>query len=110
MSWLERAVALAYTSSCNYQHCAMVVRNGKVLSAKTNRYRNATIARTVEEVKTLSYHAEYRAIRAAGIENCRGATIVVARVNATGPALSKPCKHCAELIRTVGIKRIIYTN
>ena len=46
-----------------------------------------------------------------GLSSLSGATIHVSRVNLNGnPALAKPCNKCLDLIKSVGIKKIIFTT
>ena len=88
----------------------MIIKNGNIVSWANNRWRNVNLATNMPDIESLSYHAEYRAIMSVGIDNCRGATIVIARVTGRGAALSRPCKNCQSLIRRAGIKRVIYTT
>ena len=36
--------------------------------------------------------------------------LIVVRWNGSKFCLSKPCKHCIELLKAMGIKRVFYTN
>ena len=100
MSPLERAMTLAAESSCRFQHGALVVgKGGRILGSGVNRSRNSPTTPGVPR-DALSYHAEERALRAAGMP--RGATVVVARVNRLGePRPSAPCTRCAALIESL---------
>lgn len=54
-------------------------------------------------------HAEIDAIKKA--KDVSGATIYVARVNRKGAARdSRPCSRCYEVIKSNGIKKIVYTT
>lgn len=82
-----------------WQHAlgAVIVRGGKILSIGVNNYDRGM-------------HAEVAAIL-----NCRsklkGADIYVARHRRNQICgLAKPCSKCENLIRKVGISRVIFTT
>lgn len=86
------------------------MRGGNVQARGYNTYKEHA-TRGGGPLQTL--HAEAAAIRAAetaGTE-LRGATIVVVRIpGAGGSQMSKPCRDCARLIESKGIKKVIYTD
>lgn len=56
-------------------------------------------------------HAELDAIIGIPYKYLINSSIYVYRETKTGkPACSKPCQHCMELIKRVGIKKIFYTD
>jgi deoxycytidylate deaminase len=110
-AFLSVARYFATKSKSRNTHGAVVVKGGRVLGTGFNKDRNHPMIVSPEHVKTdCSFHAEQLAIRDAG-ENLKGAKIYVARVNRHGiDRDSQPCPRCLRLIRSVGIKKIIYTS
>jgi hypothetical protein len=54
-------------------------------------------------------HAELQSLVSLGLTNCSHLTFVNVRVdNNDKPAISKACKNCERLLRTIGIKAIWY--
>lgn len=89
----------------------MIVKSGRVVSKGYNRvgYHNVNqLGKTNQSI-----HAEEDAIRKLYRypHLLQGATLYVFRASKTGRLLmSKPCEHCLNLIKLVGIKRILYFN
>jgi deoxycytidylate deaminase len=110
-SFLSVARYFAAKSKSRNTHGAVVVKSGRVLGTGFNKDRNSPKMTEPARIKTdCSFHAEEIAIRDAG-ENIKGAKIYVARVNRHGSDRdSRPCPKCLLLIRSVGIKKIIYTS
>jgi deoxycytidylate deaminase len=110
-SFLSVARYFASKSKSRNTHGAVVVKSGRVMGTGFNKDRNHPKFVSPEHIKTdCSFHAEQLAIRDAG-ENLKGAKIYVARVNKHGDDRhSYPCPRCLTLIRSVGIKKIIYTS
>lgn len=111
-SFLNLAMRAAESSDCNQRHGAIVVRSGSVLAIGTNKWRNhistAGILHDEGRSQDISIHAEIDAL--SRVNNPRGATIYVARVNRTGkPRLSKPCPACAKALKEAGISKVVYT-
>jgi deoxycytidylate deaminase len=56
----------------------------------------------------LSEHAEMAALRRC--KRTQGAVIYIARINKTGEErMSRPCHKCMKLLRSAGIKKMVYT-
>jgi deoxycytidylate deaminase len=110
-AFLSVARYFATKSKSRNTHGAVVVKSGRVLGTGFNKDRNHPRIVSPEHIKTdCSFHAEELAIRDAG-ENLKGAKIYVARVNKHGVDRdSQPCPRCFILIKSVGIKKIIYTS
>ena len=111
-SFLNLAQRAAESSECVHKHGAIIVRSGSVLSIGVNKWRN--IHTPTQDIfknglrSDLSVHAEMDALSRVAMP--AGATIYVARVRKNGkPALSKPCKDCAQKLKEAGIAKIIYT-
>lgn len=110
-AYLSVARYFATKSNARNTHGAVVVKGGRVLGTGWNKDRNHPQIVSPEHIKTdCSYHAEEVAIRESG-NNLKGAVIYVARVNKQGlDRDSHPCQKCSELIKSVGIKKVIYTS
>jgi tRNA(Arg) A34 adenosine deaminase TadA len=68
--------------------------------------RNGAVYNGRSTEKVPSAHAEYRALRKAGV----GSILFVARVKKNGDyALAKPCVYCEQIIRSRKVKRVYYT-
>lgn len=102
---------LAETSRERKRHGAVVVKNGNVVGMGYNKFRNDPDQVSPEHIKTdCSYHAEFVAIRQAGV-NTKGATLYVARVNSKGlDRYSEPCNNCKQVIKVAEIKKVVYTE
>lgn len=92
------------------KHGAVIVKGGRVISTGINKDRSHPRIVSSEHIKDhCSVHAEVDAIKKA--KDVTGATIYVARVNRRGKARdSRPCSRCYEVIRSNGIKKIVYTT
>lgn len=110
-AYLNVARYFATKSKSRNTHGAVVVKSGRVVGTGFNKDRNHPRIVSPEHIKTdCSFHAEEIAIRDAG-DNISGAKIYVARVNRHGKDRdSQPCPRCMSLIKSVGIKKIIYTS
>ena len=110
-SYLGVARYCATKSNARNTHGAVVVKGGRVLGIGWNKVRNHPTIVSPEHIKSdCSYHAEQVAVREAGEDNVRGAILYVARVNKQGQDRdSKPCPRCSAMIRSLGIKRVVFT-
>jgi deoxycytidylate deaminase len=91
------------------KHGSVIVKGGRVISTGVNKERSHPRIVSSEHIKDhCSVHAEIDAIKKA--RDVNGATIYIARVNKRGEARdSRPCKRCFEVIKSNGIKKVIYT-
>jgi deoxycytidylate deaminase len=110
VSFLNMARYFAEKSEENKKHGAIIVKSGRVVGTGFNRFKNHPHNIPVELIKVhCSRHAEEVAIREAG-SNAKGAILYVARVNKQGvDRNSKPCHICSKIIKSSGIKKVIYT-
>jgi deoxycytidylate deaminase len=93
-------LALRYaerSDNAKFRHVAIVKRGRRILAIGWN---------------TGWRHAEHDAIgKVRNREYLKGATITSYRVNRKGELRNaKPCPRCDELIRAVGIERVIYSD
>jgi len=88
---------------------AVLVHRNSIVSIGMNSYKTHPLMAARTEWPFL--HAEQHAIIRAGVDNCEGLDLYIARVLKNNDlALSKPCKVCTELIKDVGIKNIYYST
>ena len=88
---------------------AVLVHKNIIISVGMNSYKTHPLMAPRTEWPFL--HAEQHAIVRAGVDNCEGLDLYVARVLKNNElALSKPCSVCAKLIRNVGIKNVYYST
>lgn len=108
-AYLSVATYMASLSKSRRKHGAVIVKGGSVLSTGYNKDKNHPNNVSEEHIKKYcSIHAEVDALKK--VNNAKGATIYVARVNSFGQQLlSKPCNNCYKKIKNSGIKKIIYT-
>lgn len=92
---------------------AVIAKGDRILACGHNaiRHTKAVVKRPFPE----STHAEQAAIAKIltrqRLHDLCGATIYVCRIGRAGePRLSRPCPVCMNLIRAVGIKRVVYTT
>jgi len=103
--YLEKALQIAMTSKCRYKHGCVVVNNGRIVSAATNK----KVGDPETHWRKSHVHAEAAAIIAAG-SKAYGATVYVARAAADGsPAPSKPCKKCDGYLERFGVAQVRWT-
>ena len=88
---------------------AVLVHKNNIVAVGTNSYKTHPLMAPRTAWPFL--HAEQHCIIRAGVENCEGLDLYIARVKKDNNlALSKPCSVCAELIMDVGIKRTFYST
>ena len=88
---------------------AVLVHRNIIVSIGMNSYKTHPLM--AERTEWPFLHAEQHAIIRAGVDNCEGLDLYIARVLKNNDlALSKPCKVCIELIKDVGIKNIYYST
>ena len=99
----------------NYKHKlgSVIVSGGRVIATGFNEIGRNT--HLLEQSWEGSIHAEeaavLQAIKRSGLAALSGAVIYISRIKSSGKTgLAKPCKHCQELLRSVGIRKAIYTT
>lgn len=91
---------------------AVIAKGDRILSVGHNAIR---YSKYVHSKFPESVHAEQAAIakllQERRLHDLAGATIYVCRINSSGVhRLSRPCVCCADLIRSVGIREVVYTT
>jgi deoxycytidylate deaminase len=108
--FLKIAYRAAKKSTGEYRLGAVLVQRGKPISVGYNKY-NRTNKLAKKFFGVPSIHAECDALHKAGATNIRGSVVYVARVRPRGElALSRPCDNCMNLLRTKGIRRVVYST
>ena len=88
---------------------AVLVHKNIIVSVGMNSYKTHPLMAPRTEWPFL--HAEQHAIVRAGVDNCEGLDLYVARVLKNNElALSKPCSVCTKLIKNVGIRNVYYST
>lgn len=88
------------------RHGAIITLGGSVQAVGINKRTNDPYFN--KNSHWLSEHAEMAALRKC--TRTKGATIFVARVNKHGEErMSRPCPKCMNLLKSAGIKKIVYT-
>ena len=91
---LQDAIDEALKSPCSFKHGCVFFTN------------NCTLSKGFNTVKT---HAELAAAKK--IKTRRACHVIVVRVSSTGKlGSSKPCKHCVELLKTMRVKNVYYSD
>lgn len=94
----------------NYRLSACLLsRRGRLLACRSNSRKTHPLALKFSRYPYL--HAEAHAICSAGLDHCKGGTLVVVRVQANGDlTMARPCSACQALINYVGIKDVYYSD
>ena len=95
-----------------------ITKSGRVISTGENKHSEYIhgVQRGSKELWDINTCAEKDAIQKVlklndGQKHLIGSIIYVQRFNNKGETkLAKPCRYCQELIKAVGIKKVIYTS
>lgn len=108
LSHIKRALKIAETSTCRFQHGVVIAHGRKVLSVGVNTARNPVHLCSDPRTQA-SRHAEFNAIRLIKNVDTSDLTLYSARLMKDGsPGLSKPCSNCQTLIDYLGFKEVWY--
>jgi deoxycytidylate deaminase len=94
---------------------AIIAKGACILSTGINQLKTHTRQTIPLNWKVIyrlpGTHAELDAIIGMSRKDLRGTTIYVARILANGDlALARPCSACQDLLRSVGIKKVVYST
>jgi deoxycytidylate deaminase len=130
-SLLKKMINIAKKSTMKSKHAACLIFKGKILSMSFNfinkkikhndflNLRNQTFNKNNKNKNIfLSFHAEEKAIRDfLRFEKKRYRSIsknlilIVIRIDKKNNLVdSKPCTHCVEVMKNLGIKKVIYSQ
>jgi tRNA(Arg) A34 adenosine deaminase TadA len=95
-----------------YRHGAVLVKGGSVINTSANKNSYAPYGNRFRKRDRghATHHAELGCILGLDRSVTKGATIYVVRIGKRGDLkLSKPCDMCREVLRHVGVKKVVYT-
>lgn len=95
--------------SDHYQHKIGValVQGNRVIGLGCNKLKTHPKSNTPFS----STHAELSAILRSDRSDLPGSTAYIYRERKDGsPGLAKPCKYCTELLKTSGVKHVVFTT
>jgi len=94
-----------------FRHGAVLIRGGSILNISSNSDNHTSFGqRFRNQPGRATHHAETACVLGLDKSVTRGSTMYVARVNRQGEwKMSKPCSMCHEVMRFVGVKRVVYT-
>jgi len=105
------AVSEATRSEHSFKHGAAVFKNGKIIQSGRNQFCDMNRIRHFKSHRIWSIHAEMNALGGLPKHMTRGASIAIVRVTKSGDlSCSKPCVICMTLIKSAGIKNLIYST
>jgi len=107
---IQLAIKVAEKSQHQFRLGVVVALGSRIMALGINKYRTHPRQmnwRTNDFAN--SVHAELDAILSCPY--IEGATIYVARILRNGDvSMAKPCKICQKIIKSAGIKRVVYQN
>ncbi len=107
---IRLALKQAKESNYLYKLGVVITKGHRVLSTGYNKIAHCDL-----NIYKDSRHAEMHAIQKVlrqpdGLRKLANAIIYVTRITKSGTGMARPCSRCMELIKSVGIKTIIYTT
>ena len=95
-----------------FRHGAVLIKGGSVLNIAANSDNHTSFGqRFRSDPGRATHHAETACILGLDKTIPQGATVYVARVNRAGEwKKSKPCSMCHEVLKFVGVKKVVYTT
>ena len=108
---MERAIAIARTSTCRQMHGVVISHGPRVLSVGVNTFRSSPLVCS-DPPSQAAFHAEIMALRAlrSDVKHER-LTLYSARIGRSGEvALAKPCVRCQSVLDYEGITQVYWTE
>ena len=95
-----------------FRHGAVLIKGGSVLNIAANNDNHTSFGqRFRSQPGRATQHAETACVLGIDRAITQGATVYAARINRSGEwKMSKPCSMCHEVMKFVGIKRVVYTT
>ena len=95
-----------------FRHGAVIIKGGSVLNLAANNDNHTSFGQRFRSSPgRATHHAETACILGLERSSTTGSTVYVARVGKNGKwRMSKPCSMCHEVMRFVGVKRVVYTT
>lgn len=112
MSRIERMIATTYdvaltSDSPVYRMGSCAFKNGRLVAGGTNHYHTT---HPKSKSATCKLHAETHMVIKAR-SSLEGTYVCVLRVNNEGQVKhSTPCVDCARLLKSVGVKKVLYVD
>lgn len=101
-------------------HFTFALKNGKIISIGQNNPRKTHprnllrpyLDRDGNNISNqVGVHSELRCILNMGLDDCRGHSFFNVRIDNNGRiGNSRPCAGCQHLLRSVGFKRVFFSN
>ncbi len=94
-----------------FRHGAVLVRGGSILNIAANSDNHTSFGqRFRSEPGRATHHAETACVLGIDKSITQGAVVYAARIKKAGEwKNSRPCSMCHEVMRFVGIKKVVYT-
>ena len=94
-----------------FRHGAVLVKGGSILNIAANSDNHTSFGQRFRTAPgRATHHAETACILGLDKAITTGAVVYAARINKNGEwKMSKPCSMCHEVMRFVGIKKVVYT-
>ena len=94
-----------------FRHGAVLIRGGSVLNISANSDNHTAFGqRFRDQPGRATHHAETACVLGLDKSITTGGVIYAARINKQGEwKMSKPCSMCHEVMKFVGIKKVVYT-
>jgi deoxycytidylate deaminase len=109
LRFLHLAFKHTYRSIHRMPVAAILVRGSRALAHGVNNNKSHPRQQLVNNIHRCS-HAELLTVVGLDEVITNGSTVYVSRRLKSGlVGLSKPCRACEELLRAVGVKRVVYS-
>lgn len=111
-SRIKSACKAAEESTLRFKVGSVIVNAGRIISSGCNERRYTKHVRGRRHAQSLCSEqaAIVKLLTARRQDELVGASLYVTRINTQGVAMAKPCPFCQELIRSVGIRKVFYTD
>lgn len=106
---------IASGSNIYYKHAAALIDSNRIYSAGVNQYVKSIQIKLKNsgEIQThfRTIHAEISVFSKISKKTAKGLDILVIRINKNFALKnSRPCNHCIDKLRKIGIRKIFYSN
>ena len=97
-------------SDISYKHAAALIHNDQIYSSAMNKFISIKTSKFKHQVyKTI--HAELNVFETFPKRHVKGMDILVIRINNQLKLKnSRPCSHCIEELRRIGIRKVYYSD
>lgn len=109
--WIKTTLKLAKKSRVyRYKHAAILVKGGKIIGYGINNNKRKGKTK-YDFYECRAFHAELDILSKFKPEEIKNAILYVAGINKNNKVvLSKPCKHCQQLISMYNLKAVYYCD